>query len=122
MCKLPAMSVSAGCQLQSLQFRTTPLKFNSEFTTEKWWLEDMTTFLLGFKGTFQGANRKNFGRVYTCCQLEPPTFSHVPRWKNKTPPRLAEAPLKDEDFRRVNFVFGDNWMVEVKKEMDLQPA
>ena len=32
----------------------TPPKFNSEFTPEKWWLED-DPFLLGF-GNFSGAN------------------------------------------------------------------
>ena len=33
----------------------TPLKFKSEFTPEKWCLEDKTTFLLGF-GLFSGAS------------------------------------------------------------------
>ena len=42
--------------------RGTPLKFNSEFTPEKWWLEDDPPFLLGF-GNFSGA-MLNFGRVF----------------------------------------------------------
>ena len=37
----------------------TPQKFNSEFTPEKWWLEDDPPFLLG-SGNFSGA-MLNFG-------------------------------------------------------------
>ena len=47
--------------------RSTPQKFNSEFTPEKWWLElEDDPFLLGETGTnFRGLNLLNFGRVYS---------------------------------------------------------
>ena len=51
------MSGGAERELASLD---TPPKFNSEFTPEKWWLED-DPFLLGF-GNFSRA-MLNFGRV-----------------------------------------------------------
>ena len=45
--------------------RDTPPKFNSEFTPEKWWLED-DPFLLGFgnfsRATLQGINISHLGK------------------------------------------------------------
>ena len=81
-----------------------PLKFNIEFTREKWWERKTFVFPIGFLCNFSGVNSLlNFGRVMDRAKFAlwkfPKISSHVLFFYGKNPLQGGNQPKKNKGFR-----------------------